>query len=340
VPYKIYRTENLIQKLNPYPLRLGSPFYCALDSSVINGIAYDVVPEETLTNYCEFAVEQEIEIYEVNPPSFLSDSATTALWLDADDSSTITLVSGSVSEWRDKSGNTRHASQGTAINRPVMTTLEGKDVLSFDGSNDFLESTATINLTSGFTFFYVCQMTTRKNFNGIFRVHSEITTASSDLEIYYQAGTSGSGNLVSAANRGGSFRGSQSDDAPPNTGQLFQASIIHINSTTVERIINADNPLVVSFSFGTGSFLPANSNKYYVGVGYGDTPRFGGLFAEIIAIPSVLSQANRELVEGYLAHKWGLVANLPSGHPYKNDYPDKILIGTETVSIYDFDQAP
>ena len=28
-----------------------------------------------------------------------------------------------------------------------------------------------------------------------------------------------------------------------------------------------------------------------------------------------------EKAEGYLAWKWGLVSNLPSGHPYKNSRP-------------------
>lgn len=41
-------------------------------------------------------------------------------------------------------------------------------------------------------------------------------------------------------------------------------------------------------------------------------------FSEVILYPSVLSAANFQLIEGYLAWKYGLVANLPSNHPYKN----------------------
>jgi hypothetical protein len=29
----------------------------------------------------------------------------------------------------------------------------------------------------------------------------------------------------------------------------------------------------------------------------------------------------QEIVEGYLAWKWGLVSKLPVGHPYKNQPP-------------------
>ena len=29
----------------------------------------------------------------------------------------------------------------------------------------------------------------------------------------------------------------------------------------------------------------------------------------------------RQKIEGYLAHKWGLAANLPADHPYKTEAP-------------------
>ena len=43
--------------------------------------------------------------------------------------------------------------------------------------------------------------------------------------------------------------------------------------------------------------------------------------AEIVFYKSALSLNNREIIEGYLAHKWGLQANLPLNHPYKNAAP-------------------
>lgn len=43
--------------------------------------------------------------------------------------------------------------------------------------------------------------------------------------------------------------------------------------------------------------------------------------AEILVYNAALSDTNRQLIEGYLAHKWGLSANLPADHPYKNAAP-------------------
>lgn len=66
------------------------------------------------------------------------------LWLDASDLTTITASSGAVSEWRDKSGNGYAFTQSTSTLQPTTgtTTLNGLDVLSFDGIDDWMVSTA------------------------------------------------------------------------------------------------------------------------------------------------------------------------------------------------------
>ena len=92
------------------------------------------------------------------------------LWLDASDADTLydatsggSLVAadGGVARWEDKSGNGRHATQGTSANRPARKTAiqGGKDVLRFDGSDDHLTSTDFLDLSSGqaITAFVVCK---------------------------------------------------------------------------------------------------------------------------------------------------------------------------------------
>jgi len=51
-----------------------------------------------------------------------------------------------------------------------------------------------------------------------------------------------------------------------------------------------------------------------------DVP-FSGVIYEFVFCPTALSENDRQKVEGYLAHKWGLEANLPSDHPYKSTAP-------------------
>ena len=48
---------------------------------------------------------------------------------------------------------------------------------------------------------------------------------------------------------------------------------------------------------------------------------FDGEIAEVVCFQGDVSEADRQKVEGYLAHKYGLSEKLPSNHPYKNVVP-------------------
>jgi hypothetical protein len=48
---------------------------------------------------------------------------------------------------------------------------------------------------------------------------------------------------------------------------------------------------------------------------------WGGYLHEVLIFNSALSVANRQIVEGYLAWKWGLQASLVAGHPYLSQAP-------------------
>ena len=63
---------------------------------------------------------------------------TTGLLAAYDARAGVTDVSGACSAWADQSGNGWHASQGTAGNRPTITTDGGYASLLFDGTSDNL----------------------------------------------------------------------------------------------------------------------------------------------------------------------------------------------------------
>lgn len=69
------------------------------------------------------------------------------LWLDASDSSSVTLNSGNVSQWRDKSGGGRHFSQATSGAQPAYTLAgqAGKNCVTFDGSRRLVSDLAASN---------------------------------------------------------------------------------------------------------------------------------------------------------------------------------------------------
>jgi hypothetical protein len=60
---------------------------------------------------------------------------TTSLWLDAADASTITLNGSTVSQWNDKSGNSRNAVQATTTYQPLYAQYQNLLVYSQDFAN-------------------------------------------------------------------------------------------------------------------------------------------------------------------------------------------------------------
>jgi len=92
-----------------------------------------------------------------------------SMWMDAADSATLfdettggSLVAagGAVARWEDKSGNARHATQGTANNRPLRQSAaqNSRDGVEFDGVNDSL-ATAAFAHSVPFTIFVVHRFT-------------------------------------------------------------------------------------------------------------------------------------------------------------------------------------
>ena len=68
---------------------------------------------------------------------------------------------------------------------------------------------------------------------------------------------------------------------------------------------------VAGFSIGSDrQFIRPRNQRFWEGV-----------VCEVIGFNRNLSDVERQQVEGYLAHKWGLIATLPEEHPYKTKQP-------------------
>jgi hypothetical protein len=64
---------------------------------------------------------------------------------------------------------------------------------------------------------------------------------------------------------------------------------------------------------GTGS---ASFDDIIIGTNGAGLEAWNGYVAEILIFSTVLTKAQRQVVEGYLSWKWGLASNLPTTHPY------------------------
>jgi hypothetical protein len=97
----------------------------------------------------------------IQDQNFTPASLNPYAWFDAADPTTITQSGGFVSQWNDKSGNARNVSQAVGANQPATgsSTLNGLNVLTFDGTNDVLTSASNSVDFTAITAFAVFKHT-------------------------------------------------------------------------------------------------------------------------------------------------------------------------------------
>ena len=262
---------------------------------------------------------------------------TTALWLDAADASTVTTVSGAVSKWNDKSGNGRNASQATAGNRPTYTSAaqNNLNVLTLDGSNDSLALAANLGITTAHSIFVAA-----KNSATITAATSAQALLSGDGYTYPSTTTSdlilGAGSLtgnltnerlfslaIAESTAGAQVYGYGKTDADVSGG-FFLSSAFTTTGNAFTGRLNGSSSFATVSSAGGYSSTNVRYPSTVRGIGYrfaNSTVFWDGQLWEIIVAPSYLSLDVTQRIEGYLAHKWALTANLPADHPYKVNPP-------------------
>jgi hypothetical protein len=254
------------------------------------------------------------------------------LWLDASDSATLfdattggSLVAadGGVARWEDKSGNSRHMTQGTAGSRPARKTAiqGGRDVLRFDGSNDFISvasSTATFSFlhATNSTIFLVLD----QNKSGYAPLISTFDTGTANVGMQLDTGN-GSGTADKVTHRVG--RGvSESSVVFQTTGNAFLGAGFNVisvvtqpaNATAANRSSIRRNGGTAATGNAATSAPSSASSQYnlslatdnYLGVGSGDATFSSMDIAELIIYDTALSDTDRAAVETYLLAKFGI----------------------------------
>ena len=98
------------------------------------------------------------------------DASDTSTLYNATAGGSLVSVGGTVARWQDKSGNNRHAIQGTVNNRPIKS----QNSLYFNGSTSFFDSLSgyLLNIGQGASGTFVCMASGSGFGNGRFRVGS------------------------------------------------------------------------------------------------------------------------------------------------------------------------
>ena len=226
-----------------------------------------------------------------NTPNAFSPSSLSGLayWQDPSDTSTITQSAGAVSAIADKSGNTSGATQGTGASQPITgtRTINGRNVLDFDGTNDYLI------LPSALYSIPAANST-------VFVVNARDTNGA-DLRIIY--GRDAGGGRYGIAANVGTLITVASGTAQP------QRAITYDNNGHIMGMRRKANSLLPLFD-GLLEPLDGGLDVTLTGLDIGQYPtgisRFNGTIGEVIIYNRALSIDEINQVGAYLSTKWGM----------------------------------
>jgi hypothetical protein len=233
----------------------------------------------------------------------------------------VTSSGSTVALWRDKSVSLNHASNTSALPTVTFRARNGFNVMNFSGSQYLTLSTTTLPTGSTRCSFFFVTRTTSTGVQVFFTYGATPNTANRNPQFYYNS------SVLNTDLYGG---GGLSD----NTNYLN--SYVMTSCTFTNSNIAWDNGSQFS---GGSTAINLNTGTGWASVGVG---RFEstllyyltGQIGEIIVFNRALSTADRQLVEGYLAWKWGLQTNLPSTHLYRqnpSDLPAVAPVGVAQV---------
>lgn len=240
-----------------------------------------------------------------------TDISNCGLWLDGADAASV-LGTTNVTQWTDKSGNGRNftATTGPAYSSSTMT---------FNGSTQKLDNTSWNSFSRiNHTLIAVHKPDSNTPYVGNTRLFSIQQTAGTPYVVFpYLNNTTANGyiNDGNASTNPATSGKTLLDGSVTSAFNIITASI----SSSVQTIYrNGTVTDTRSYSIGNATITTG------VNIGGQYAEWYKGSVREIIIYTSALSLNDVNTIEGYLAWKWGLQANLPSTHPYKNFYPLKV----------------
>ena len=210
------------------------------------------------------------------------------LWLDADDVSTFTFGTGTaVSQWNDKSGNSRHVVQATGAQQPDRSATYGaRTAVRFTASNsNVLRPGASATVNQPITLFAVAARS-----SGSGSANARIIASFSGTGFQLLIGEGALGSLYA----GTAF---VTQGSAPSAGVLHQISAI---------ANGASSQVWGNGTAGTAGNAGSNSLALStVGASGNNTNYLQGDIAEVIVYDSALGTTDRQAVETYLKSKWG-----------------------------------
>lgn len=248
-----------------------------------------------------------------------ADDITTAIWIDASDTSSYTLSSSTLNTVTDKAGNFTVTIDGTPTR--ISSGLNSLNVWDFDGSESLI--TGSGPYASSGNHWAI----------GVFQYHATDSTKdsffSADGTRTYAVSSSQSNNTWT-----GEIDYDGSNSIVTGVAKNDFTTSISINTWVIVSIVfnKTGNQI-----FGRINGTTATSTDAYnlaMDTNASDVRmmrnragvKLDGRMAEYFHVAGAPGTGGTDITdvqkaEGYLAHKWGLESNLPLGHPYKSSAP-------------------
>lgn len=240
-------------------------------------------------------------------------------WWDASDESTITTHDGThggnITTWTDKSDSIAAAAQNTPI---TSSTLQnGLSTIEFEPNELFKVQNYKMPTSGNVQIFIVCDANVVDNvYDSIISYNS----SSGNKDFQLQSKENGpASNFKGVLNVEGIGDANVVKTPEPSTA----ATGMNMYCITFDWSDKIFNFRINTAKQGTdyiyaNKISPTGELKIFSNRAGNHHP--GGTVAEIIITDDITTNT-RVLIEGYLAHKWGITSTLQSVHPYKNTPP-------------------
>ena len=240
--------------------------------------------------------------------------ATTGLFNATSGGSAVTADAASVARWEDQSGNNRHATQSTTTARPALKTsvLNSKNIIRFDGTDDFV----TTGIALG-SFMAVSA-------HSVFVVGKAASVGTNAATSYendaFYGDTGGYASIyVRSSGLAGTYNWDGNNDTATSSYTIGNNAMFYSEHSGGNLRFRLNGQPESSAASGDRAF----STTLQIGRQFGNNAyNLNGDIAELIMYNVAVAESDRQKVEGYLAHKWGLAGDLPAAHPYKNQAPE------------------
>ena len=240
-----------------------------------------------------------------------------ALWLDANDATTLTLSGSNVTQWRDKSGNAYHAVGYNNTATYDATGLNSKPALAFSSTKSMVSPVPAGTFPTAVSTFVVYQFSGAVSSSAVYTIINRTLSQASTFAAPFSA-YQNNGNVVRYIGKG-TTNGNQRYEFTAGTiytnttPTLYYFNVASNANTTWNESVNGTTTSY-TLTLGTAAYGDTASNVC-IG-GSLDTAVFmNGFISEVIMYNTTLTTAQRQQVEGYLAKKWNLSTVVP---PFTN----------------------